>query len=65
MVNVREKETEGIVAHFYAARFVLPIGEHRLEITPQFFDARLFRAFADKTAIIIDVPPITCARAVT
>ena len=65
MVNVREKETEGIVAHFYAARFVVPIGEHRLEITPQFFDARLFRAFADKTAIIIDVPPITCARAVT
>lgn len=65
VINICKEETQGIVAHFYAARFVVPVGEHRLEITPQLFNARLFRVFADKTPIVIDVPPITRAGTVT
>jgi hypothetical protein len=65
MVYVCKEEPEGIVAHFYTARFVVPVGEHRLEITAQFFNTCLFRVFTNKTAIVINVPPITRAGTVT
>jgi len=61
MVNVGKKEMEGIVAHFYTAGFMAPIGEHALEIGPEFPNPRLPRVFFAKFSVIINVPPVTLA----
>ena len=61
MVNVSEKEMQGVVAHFYTPRLVVPIGEHTLKVGPELINSRLLRVFTAKLTVIFDVPPVTFA----
>ena len=54
MVNVSEKEMQGVVAHFYTARLVVPIGEHTLKVGPELINSRLFRVFTAKLTVIFE-----------
>jgi hypothetical protein len=58
MVDVHKKKLERIVAHLHAARFVIAIGEHGLEISSQLVDTDSLRVPVNKLSIILDVPPI-------
>lgn len=59
MVNVGEKEPQGVIPHFYTARLVVPVGEHTLKIGPEFFNSRVLRVFLAKVTVIYNVPPVT------
>jgi hypothetical protein len=57
MVDVHKEKLERIVAHLHAARFVIAIGEHGLEISSQLVDTGSLRVPVNKLPIILDVPP--------
>jgi hypothetical protein len=59
VVDVGKKKPQGVIAHFYTARLVVPVGEHTLKIGPEFFNSRAFRVFFAKVTVIHNVPPVT------
>jgi hypothetical protein len=66
MINPGKKEFKGIIAHFYTAGLMLPIGKHGLKIAAKLFNAGLLRVFfwvsiplGKVMLVIIDVPPVT------
>jgi len=65
VVDVYKKEPQGKIPHFYTARFVVSVGEHTLEVCPEFFYSCIFLVFLAKVTVINNMPPVTLSGSCT